>query len=228
MFLKSMKKQEKDTARALRKEGLSINEIAQKVGVSKASVSLWVRDIELSTKQRSKLNANGFSVDVIEKRRIKRIRNTREKHQAVITEAKRDVGCLTRRELFLVGTALYWGEGGKTERGMARISNSDPLLIQLMMRFFLEICSVEPKKFRGHVHTFSHLNAKKAERYWSSVSGIPQEQFYKTYSKPSVASEGKMDSLPYGTFQIYVCDTTLFFRIKGWVEALGEVHNETK
>ena len=122
-----------------------------------------------------------------------------------------------------MGTALYWGEGGKTNKGMARISNSDPEVIRFMMRFFHEIFDVPSKKFRGHVHTFSHLNAEKAELYWSKVSGIPRGQFYKTYSKPSIASKGKSDSLPYGTFQIYVCDTTIFLTIKGWIERLSEL-----
>ena len=47
-----MKYKEKLEARRLRKEeGLSLKEIAEKVGVAKSSVSLWVRDIELSDEQ---------------------------------------------------------------------------------------------------------------------------------------------------------------------------------
>lgn len=218
-----MKKKEKNRAVALRRKGKSLNEISRTLRVSKASVSLWVRDIALSAQQRSRLNANGYSVDAIEKRRIRRIENTRERHKKVSDAAKQSIESLSRRELLLVGAALYWGEGGKTEKGMARVSNSDPELIRIMMRFFREICDVPEKRFRGHVHTFSHLNAQKAERFWSKVSGIPRHQFYKTYTKPSSASLGKMDRLPYGTFQIYVCDTVLFFTIKGWIERLAEL-----
>lgn len=217
-----MKKEEKEQARLLREGGMSLNEIVHEVGVSKASVSLWVRDIKLSDKQKKKLSAHGRSIESVEKRRINRITNTLARHQKVIDAAKENIPTLSKHELLLVGTALYWGEGGKTNRGMARISNADPKVIQFMMRFFKEICGVPPKKFRGHVHTFSHLNAENAEKYWSRVSGIPRQQFYKTYSKPSVASKGKRDSLPHGTFQIYVCDTTIFLTIKGWIEKLSE------
>lgn len=223
-----MKRHERDAARALREKGMSMNEIVQKLGVSKASVSLWVRDIPLSETQRATLNSRGFSIDAIEKRRINRITNTEKKHRVIIDSAKRDIDTLSQRELFLIGVALYWGEGGKTAKGMARIANADPNLIRLMMRFFKEICDVPAKKFRGHVHTFSHLNVEDAEAYWSEISGIPRSQFYKTYSKPSIASKGKKDSLPYGTLQIYVCDTILFLRIKGWIERLVELGGETK
>ena len=218
-----MKKEEKEHARLLRKKGMSLNEIVRELSVSKASISLWVRDIELSEQQKNKISAHGRSVESIEKRRVNRINNTLKRHRIIIDAAKENISSLSKQELLLVGTALYWGEGGKTNKGMARISNSDPEVIRFMMRFFHEIFDVPSKKFRGHVHTFSHLNAEKAELYWSKVSGIPRGQFYKTYSKPSIASKGKSDSLPYGTFQIYVCDTTIFLTIKGWIERLSEL-----
>lgn len=218
-----MKREEKDFATQLRKEGMAMNEIAKKVGVSKSSVSLWVRDVALTEKQRNSLSKNGFSVDVIEKRRVARITNTRNRRRLEMDLAKKDIKAISKQELFLIGVALYWGEGGKTERSMVRIANADPYVISFMMRFFREVCEVPEAKFRGHVHTFSHLHAVKAEKYWSGISGIPHTQFFKTYSKPSIASKNKKDSLPYGTFQIYVCDTKLFYRIKGWIERLGEI-----
>lgn len=43
-----MKIIEKEKARALRKQGKSINQIVTEAGLSKASVSEWVRDIVLT------------------------------------------------------------------------------------------------------------------------------------------------------------------------------------
>ena len=218
-----MKKEEQEQARFLRRKGMSLNDIVREIDVSKASVSLWVRNIELSDQQKKKISTHGRNVESIEKRRQNRINNTLQRHRLIIDTAKEKIQTLSKQELLLVGAALYWGEGGKTNKGMARISNSDPNVIQFMMRFFKEVFDVPQKKFRGHVHTFSHLNAERAERYWSKVSKIPRSQFYKTYSKPSIASKGKKDTLPYGTFQIYVCDTTIFLTIKGWIERLAEL-----
>ena len=218
----SMKSEEKMAAIALRKEGGSIKEIARKLQVAQASVSVWVRDVELTSEQRSMLTARGFSVDAVEKRRINRIASTRKRHQKIMEEAAKDIRALSRRDLWLIGVALYWGEGGKTNQGSARLSNSDPHVILIMMRFFKEICRVPGEKFRGHVHTFSHLNTTKAENYWAEISGIPKEQFYKSYVKKSAASKDKRETLPYGTFQIYVSDTHLFLKIMGWIEKIKE------
>ncbi len=217
-----MKRTERDAALKLRRQGKSLGEIAVALGVAKGSVSVWVRDVPLTPRQRGLLTARGFSVDAVEKRRTARIRNTKERHQVVIDRAKADISSLSRHELLLIGAALYWGEGSKKNRNMASIANSDPLLIRLMMRFFSEVCGVPKDKFRGHIHTYSHQNAKAAEEYWSMVSGISRSQFYKTYSKPSRVSLGKKDSLPFGTLQIYVCDTNIALIIRGWMEKLGE------
>ncbi len=65
-----MKKHKRQKARKLRRNGWSIRAITKEVGCAKSSVSLWVRDIEITTIQRAHLKANmshsrgrkGFSV----------------------------------------------------------------------------------------------------------------------------------------------------------------------
>jgi len=79
---------------------------------------------------------------------------------------------------------------------------------------------VPNEKFRGHIHIHQHLDYKKAEKYWSSLTGIPLGHFFKTYRKPNIASKHKKDSLPLGTMDIYVCNTELFLKIKGWTEGV--------
>ncbi len=218
-----MKLIEKQKAITLRQEGRSIKDIARIVGVSKASVSVWVRNIVLSKKQLSVLKTNGLSLEIIEKRRRRRLENEQEKRDVISTLAQKDIKNISEHDLRLIGLCLYWGEGGKTHKGAARISNSDPAVIKVMMRFFREICMVEEKKFRGHIHIHSHLDMDKAEKYWSSVSGVPISQFFKTYTKPSIASKNKKDSLPYGTFDIYVCNTKLFLQIIAQIEKIKKL-----
>ncbi len=114
---------------------------------------------------------------------------------------------------------LYWAEGGKTQR-LVRFSNADPEMIKIMMTFFRKICLVPEVKFRGYIHIHPHLKHEEAEKYWSAVSKIPLEQFFKTYRKPNKSSQNKKDSLIYGTFDIYVLDTELFLKITGWAKGI--------
>lgn len=200
-----------------------MGEIAKELQVAKSSVSYWVRDIVLTKSQRTRLNKNGHSVEAIEKRRQARLANTKRQREKIQCAAAEEVRVLKHNPIWCLGIALYWGEGGKTQQSV-RLANSDPAVISLIMRFFREICELPEEKFHGHVHTFSHQNAKKAEKYWSKVSGIPAKRFYKTYIKPSSASKHKRDTLPYGTFQVYAHDTNCFHRIIGWIEEVKKTY----
>lgn len=211
-----MKKIEKDKAIGLRKQGHSLKYIATLLNVSKASVSLWVRNVSLSSKQLQRLAKIGFSTEIVEKRRMSRLKNENVRREVMIREAEKSLSVLSLKDLKLIGIMLYWAEGGKTQRGSVRFSNSNPEMIQVMMCFFRRVCTVKEERFRGHIHTHSHINVEGAEKYWEHISGIPRKQFFKTYAKPSKSSKNKKDSLPFGTFDIYVSDTQLFLKILGW------------
>jgi predicted transcriptional regulator len=217
-----MKLEKKKMAKELRRRGLSLNEIRRRLKVAKSSVSVWVRNIELTREQKKKLSEKGIKKEVIERRRKTRLKKEETKRQVVIDRARNEINRLSVKELKLIGTALYLAEGSKTQRGTAQFSNSDPRLIQLMMRFFKKVCKVPGTRFRGHINIHPHLDDKKAKRYWHQISGIPLNQFYKTSKQQSKASKGKKDSLPYGTFSIEISITELFLKIKGWIEGLSK------
>lgn len=214
-----MKTEEKKLAINLRQQGWSMNEIRKKLGVAKSSVSLWVRNIQLTDSQKQQLSEKGIKKEVIERRRITRLTKENARRQIIVDKAKNEIHDLSWKELKLIGIALYAAEGGKTG-GVARFSNGDPNLIKVMMKFFRVICKVPKEKFRGYIHIHPHLDTKRAENYWSSISGIPLSQFYKTYCKQNKSSKNKRDSLPFGTFDIYICNTELFLRMKGWAEGI--------
>ncbi len=218
-----MKLIEKELARNLRRKGYSINEIVKKTGFTKSSVSVWVRDIVLTTNQRKGLSEKGRSVESIERRRKSRFNNENKKRRIVTEEAKKDFISISHSELKLIGTILYLGEGAKKSKGTVALSNSDPAVIKIMVRFLKEVCGVSKHKFRGHIHTFTHANVEKTEKYWARVTGISRNQFYKTYIKPSSASLQKRKTLPFGTFDLSVNDTKLFLTIMGWIEKIKEL-----
>ena len=218
-----MKLVEKERARNLRTKGYSINQIVKEAGLTKASVSVWVRDIVLTKEQKKGLSERGRSVESVEKRRINRLFNENKKRQLVIDLAKKDFTNISFDQLKLIGIILYLGEGAKTRRGIVAVANSDPSVIKIMVRFLKEVCCVPENKLRGHIHTFLHADIDKTEKYWSKVTGIPRSQFYKTYAKPSSASLQKRKTLPFGTFDLSVNNTTLFLTIMGWIEKIKQL-----
>ncbi len=217
-----MKIQEQSRAKDLRSKGRSIREISNILSVAKGSVSIWVRDIPLTKEQEKRLKSLGSSKEVVERRRQTRLSRENIRRQIIIDRAYAQIKKISRRELWLLGTSLYWAEGRKSPQNMVGFSNSDSRMIQLMMLYFRKVCLVPETKFRGYIHIHPHLDYRKAEIFWSKVSGIPLENFFKTYRILNKSSKHVRNTLPLGTFEIYVCDAALFLTIRGWTEAIAD------
>jgi hypothetical protein len=150
----------RERARELRGQGLDYEEIATALGVSKSSVSLWVRDLpipeRLSYEERRKRSAEGA------RRYWAAERPVREAARAATREAAAaEIGTLTDRELLITGAIAYWCEGGKsksyTRSDRVIFINSDPRLIVFFMRF-LEAAGA-PRASLRFGSTFTRLPA---------------------------------------------------------------------
>src|SRR3989344_742773 len=106
-----MKVEEKRRAIILRKNGESIKQIARVLGVSKGSVSLWVRNIQLSDDIKRNLFLRGWTNEAVEKRRLSRLSNERKKKQDLIDHAGKDINHVSTYELKIIGATLCWAEG---------------------------------------------------------------------------------------------------------------------
>lgn len=212
-------------ARHLRKKGFSLKEISSQLRVSKSSVSQWVRDVKLTKVQISFLKHKAFLKEIIKKRVATRLNNERQKREQVIIQHKKLLSHLRldQKDLIFIGSALYWAEGGKSDKSrMFKFSNSDPEMIQVMINFLNKACKVPKKKLRGHIQIHPHLSPKKAEQYWSKISNIPLNQFYKTSLAHSRASKNTRDSLPFGTFNIEICSIDLYLKMLAWIKVVKE------
>lgn len=222
-----MRSKERKKARQLRYQGKSIREIARVIHCAKSSVSGWVRDIPLTAEQIERLKNNQ------DKARAKAANHpnspkgvwSRIRENMTAQGAQEIPAQCSPATLKLIGTALYWAEGFKATHNMINFSNSDPHMVALMMQFFRRVCQVPESKFRGAVHIHPHLDKDNAERFWSKISGIPQNQFHKAQFGISKASKHKRDTLPLGTFRIVICDTRLLCRIKGWIKGIEKWNN---
>jgi len=89
-----MKTTERELARRLRREdGLPVNEIARRVGASKSSVSLWVRDIELTGGQLAALRLMNPAYN----RQLSGWTKVAERHRANRVAAQESGRALARR-----------------------------------------------------------------------------------------------------------------------------------
>jgi DNA-binding transcriptional MerR regulator len=208
-------------ARKLRKKGFSIKEIQKRLKVSRSSVSLWVRDIKLTKKQLEKLYLNqrtgclkGSIIAAMNK-----IRKREELTRKLIEKGEKEIGGLSKRDKFIAGVAMYFAEGGKTDKNI-QFSNSDPKAIKFIMGWLREFCKIPQEKFRGSLYIHDNLNEKKAKIFWSKLTNIPLKQFTKTYVVRNNPKRLRKVKHPYGVFRVAISKANLHREIMGWISGI--------
>lgn len=217
------KLEEKLKAQELRKKGLSYGEIRQQIHVSKDTLSRWCREIELTKEQKKRLLSNKIfgqkkgSLIAADNKRKARLARTK----SIFKDAKKELGRMSKRDRFITGIALYAGEGYKTD-GKGGFTNSDPILIGFMIRWFQEFCDIPLSKIRGAIWIHDNLDVVAAKGFWSKLTGIPETQFHKTYIAINKKDSRKIrkNIHQYGVFAIKFSDSATHRRIMGWISAL--------
>lgn len=217
---------DKDTAIALRRAGKSYNEISRELDIPKSTLSAWFAGQAYSSKiKESIINQSkkqwAKNITVYNKKRAQLLR---QKQADITQESKKQISPITKKELLLVGTSLYWAEGYKRSRWNIIFTNSDELMIRLIMKFFRVVCNVPMEKIKIQVQVHSINQVSPANQYWSSITKIPLSQFRNPLYQITRSSKGKVKrTLIYGTCRIIINDVTLVSRIQGWIQGLAQL-----
>jgi len=178
------KSQQKIEAIKLRSRGRSIKSIAKELSVSPGSVSIWCRDVKLSKEQIEKLER-----DAHDPKYGRRLENSSKQHEIALkktvqlrVEGVKEVGGLSKRDLFVIGIALYWAEGFKKDSQVG-LGSSDPAMILIFVKW-LQICfgySLEDLLVRVTVNESHKHRIDEITRYWSNLLGLPIGEFRKPF-----------------------------------------------
>ncbi|WP_449477957.1 hypothetical protein [Streptomyces abikoensis] len=203
-------------ARELRRAGRTYDEIVAELGVSKSSVSLWVRDLPKPQKTPEQMHAMREARWAPHRQR-QAIARQRDK-----LSAAHEIGRMTDRELFLVGVGLYWSEGAKSKphrlSERATFINSDPDMIQVYLAW-LALLGVEPERIQYRVTIHEKADIGRAEQFWADLAGINVADLEKTTLKkhnPKTVRKN-VDEGYRGCLVINVRRSAdLYRRIEGW------------
>lgn len=216
----------RSNAIALRKKGWSYSEILKRVPVAKSTLSLWLRGVNLSKKQKQKLTRKKLKAAHRggKVKKNKRIALTKK----IKKQARDEIGGFNKRDLWLVGIALYWAEGSKQKennpsQGLV-FSNSDPLMLKVFLKWLLSCLKIKKNdiKFEIYLNKNFLMNLHSIKRFWSGETGFPIERFSKIYFKKNKINNKKKFNLNYfGLIRIKVKNSTnLNRRISGWIEGI--------
>lgn len=220
---------QKEKAIALRKAGKTYSEILAVVPIAKSTLSDWLYDVGLLKKQKQRITAKRIAGQKrgAEARRNQRIQKTTE----IFVKAKETLGQITKRDLWILGIALYWAEGTKERensigRGLA-FSNSDPRMIQIFLSWLFDVFQVERDRiwFELFIHETHKHRLQEIQNKWSMITGFSIENFNHVYYKKNKIKTKRKNtgSLYYGQLQVKVkASSTLNRTISGWVHGICE------
>lgn len=174
----------------LRKQGFSLRVIAESLHIAKSTASVWLKDVFLDKKAQEKIK--GFKSDGLQKA----IQISKEKRQGKLSLIEADVLRFVDRipqskEIDKLACALlYWCEGEKSKSSVSFV-NSDPQMIATFLVLFRSSFQVDEKKFRISLHLHEYHEDLQEIEFWSRITAIPKEQFYKVYRKPNTGKSKK-------------------------------------
>ena len=198
-----------EQARRLRAENMTLADIAATLGVSKSSVSVWVRDVPFTpSKRRYGPQRRPHPAHAAKLRQIE------ELNELAILR----IGTLGEQAFLAAGVALYAGEGAKTD-GMVNFANTDAGMVAFFCAWLRRFFVIDESRLRVTVYLHEGLDLDAAERHWSELTGIPRRQFrapYRAVADPTI----RRTKHEFGCVYVrYSCSTT-HRSIMGLIRAL--------
>jgi hypothetical protein len=208
------KVQEQRRAQELRAQSWTLQDIATELGVSKSSVSLWVRDVDFVPNPRRRSHWTGTNPHPMHVAKLDEIERCNR-------EGAARIGVLSEREFLVLGAALYAGEGAKTQDALA-FANSDPRLIRMFVTWLRRFFDVDESKFRVRLYLHEGLDLNAAIAFWSDITQIPPAQFYKPYRAPADGTIRRTKHVM-GCPAVSYLSTSMARRVMGLVAAVSSI-----
>ncbi|HEX8931789.1 MAG TPA: hypothetical protein VF810_01390 [Patescibacteria group bacterium] len=146
--------------------------------------------------------------------------------QKVYDEALSTILPLTKKELFLAGLFLYWGEGGKTHKGLVSISNTDPAVLQFTLCWMQYTLDIPKEKVTVRLHLYEDMVVEEEIRFWRQTLSLPEKQFAKPYIKKSKRADLDEKGYGHGTCNLIVGNTIIKEKILMSIKAIADFYSQ--
>lgn len=211
----------------LRKQGKTYSEILKVIPVAKSTLSDWLKKVGLSIPQKQVITekrkaAQRKGADAQRNKRIK-------KQRALIENAIKDIKSISKRELWLIGIALYWAEGSKEKEnhpgsGVA-FSNSDPKMNAIFIKWLRECVNISDSDIAIdlYIHESHKDNVEIVLKKWSEILKLPLSFFKYTYLKKNKINTKRKNTgdLYIGLLRVNIkASSDLNRKITGWIKGI--------
>lgn len=218
-------KKTKQKVRSLRSQGWSLGEINLKMKIPKNTLSGWVKDIQLTEKQRKRIKQKEIALAAMGRAvAAKLLREKMEKWKEGIRENVKHFEKLPLKKAEirkLICGLLYLCEGAKYPASRyLHFGNSDSKIIYFFINLLRKTYNIDEDKLRFSIGYRYDQNYEELKNYWSNLTGIPRSRCLN--AKPDMRTKGKPTLRKYyrGVCRIIYYNTSLQFELQSIGEAI--------
>lgn len=202
---------------------MSYNQIKPLLGVSKSSLSLWLKDYPLSEERLRSLR--DFSEVRIEKFRQTMLAKRERRFDETYQREKSRHLPLSNEELFVAGLFLYWGEGMKGLNRSLGLYNTNPQIVKFGLFWYTKILGIPRNQIKIHLHLYSDMNVREEIKFWSKELKLPASQFRRPYikltKKANITYKG---GFGHGTCGLLYSDVFIKEKVLAGIKAIADYY----
>lgn len=221
---------EKKEAVRLRKEGKTYSEILSQIHVAKSTLSIWLGEAGLAKPQKQRITE--LRMISQKKGALKRKTNRIESSANIFEKAESEVGAISDRDLWLIGTMLYWAEGTKQKdwnvSQSLQFTNSDPVMIKVFLLWLRNSLKIEDSELiiSLAIHENNKNRLGTVINHWKGITGMKDPFSDRVYFKrhKDKGYRRNLGEKYYGTVRVTVKRSTdLNRKVTGWVRGVCRI-----
>jgi excisionase family DNA binding protein len=201
----------REKARELRtKKKLTIDELAERLALSRTTVYYWVRDIPIPRSRQH----------VGQRRGNRRMQvNYQRLRDEAYEEGRRSFSALARDPTFRDFVNLYIGEGYKRCRNVVSLANSDPAVVAIADRWIRRLAA-NPVTYAVQYHGDQSLDELRI--FWGAHLGVPTDSIRFQRKSNSGRLKSRTWRSRHGVLTVTANDTYLRARLEAWMDSVKE------
>jgi transposase-like protein len=204
----------REKARKLRAEQeLTIDEIAERLGVSRTTVFFWVGDMPRPKRclaRRGPGHAKGSDAMQAKYRRLR---------EQDYDEGAASFEAMLLEDGFLEFVTLFIAEGYKRNRNVVSVANSDPAVIAIADRWMRRFTR---NKLAYWVQYHADQDLRALQVFWANLVGVDPEAIRLQRKSNSNQLKGRTWRSEYGVLTVATHDTYFRARLQAWVDLVRE------
>ncbi len=195
-----------------RERGMTMDEIAERLALSRSTIYYWVKDIEIPrrTGWKDQSKAQKLGTKAMQEKLVR-------KRESAYNSARHSFHALAEDPSFRDFVSVYLCEGYKRSRNTVSVANSDPLVVELAHRWITKLTT---NKVSWSIQYHADQNLEMLRDFWSNRLGIQPDEIRLQRKSNSNGLKARTWRSQFGVMTVAVGDTQLRARLDGWMHEL--------